>query len=275
MGVPICRARVDAGIYRSDSESYKKFAEVMTDIGRKLKEAGLTFIYHNHSFEFAKFGGRTGMDILLEETDPQAVDFELDVYWVQAGGADPIEWIRKVEGRMKVVHLKDMAVMPDGEQRFAEIGEGNMNMRGILQACVETGVEWAPVEQDQCYGRDPFESLALSLKNLPEHGLRLVSIPCIANHSSATSASVRFLFPELIRGQLIIFFEYAREMRRVLVTRFSRYILNFFVRLPQQMRGFFHAQPINIIADFLTGFLLIYFADVGGVQINMVGDRLQ
>lgn len=156
--------------YRSDSESYKKFAAVMTDIGRKLKEAGLNFIYHNHSFEFAKFGGRTGMDILLEETDPQAVDFELDVYWVQAGGADPIEWIRKVEGRMKVVHLKDMAVMPDGEQRFAEIGEGNMNMRGILQACVETGVEWAPVEQDQCYGRDPFESLALSLKNLQSMG---------------------------------------------------------------------------------------------------------
>lgn len=152
--------------YRNDLDGYKRFAALISDVARKLKEAGLTFIYHNHHFEFRKMAGRTGMDILLEECDSAAVEFELDVYWVQAGGADPVEWIRKVAGRMKVVHLKDMVIGPDGNQRFAEIGEGNMNMRGILQACEEIGVEWAPVEQDQCYERDPFDSLALSLKNL-------------------------------------------------------------------------------------------------------------
>ncbi|WP_261381420.1 sugar phosphate isomerase/epimerase family protein [Paenibacillus cremeus] len=157
--------------YRTSAEGYLKFASIANEIGRKLKAAGLTFIYHNHDFEFAKFGGRTGMDILFEETDPQAVDFELDVHWVQAGGADPVEWIKKVNGRMKVVHLKDYIVTPERERRFAEVGEGNMNFAAILQACREIGVEWGPVEQDQCYGRDPFESLAISFNNLRRMGV--------------------------------------------------------------------------------------------------------
>jgi sugar phosphate isomerase/epimerase len=158
------------GEYRTSAKGFADFAKEASEIGRKLKEAGLKFIYHNHNFEYAKFDGKCGMDILLEESDPETVDFELDVYWVQAGGADPIEWIRKVKGRMKVVHLKDMVVTVDREQRFAEIGEGNMNFPGILAACREIGVEWAPVEQDRCYDRNPFDSLAISLKNLQKLG---------------------------------------------------------------------------------------------------------
>lgn len=156
--------------YRTSREGYSAFAKQASEIGRKLNDAGLKFIYHNHNFEFVKFEGKSGMDILLEETDPEAVDFELDVYWVQAGGADPIEWIRKVRGRMKVVHLKDMVIVNGREQRFAEVGEGNMNFPGILEACREIGVEWGPVEQDQCYERDPFESLAISFANLQRLG---------------------------------------------------------------------------------------------------------
>jgi sugar phosphate isomerase/epimerase len=156
--------------YRSSKEGYLTFAKEASEIGRRLKDAGLKFIYHNHNFEYTKFDGKTGMDILLESSDPEVFDFEIDVYWVQAGGADPLEWIRKVEGRMKVIHMKDMAVTPDREQRFAEIGEGNMNFRRILEASREIGVEWAPVEQDQCYGHDPFESLKISLEYLKKIG---------------------------------------------------------------------------------------------------------
>jgi len=158
--------------YRGDRAGYAAFAKEVTGIGAKLREAGLTFVYHNHDFEFAKHDGKTGMDVLFEETGADAVDFELDVYWVQAGGADPIEWIRKVDGRMKVVHFKDMAITPQREQRFAEVGEGNMNFRGILSACEEIGVEWAAVEQDLCYGRDPFESLAISFTHLTAMGAK-------------------------------------------------------------------------------------------------------
>lgn len=158
--------------YRTSEEGYIAFAKEATEIGKKLDAAGLKFIYHNHDFEFVKFNGRIGMDILLEETDPDVVDFELDVYWVQAGGGDVVNWIRKVDGRMKVVHLKDMAITPERERRFAEVGEGTMNFKGILQACADIGVEWAPVEQDLCYDRDPFDCLATSYRHLIHLGAK-------------------------------------------------------------------------------------------------------
>lgn len=158
--------------YRTSKEGYLTFAKEATEMGRKLDAAGLKFIYHNHDFEFAKFDGRSGMEILLEETDPGLVDFELDVHWVQAGGADVIDWIRKVDRRMKVVHLKDYAITTDRERRFAEVGEGTMNFKGILQACEDIGVEWAPVEQDDCYDRNPFDSLAISYRNLIQMGAK-------------------------------------------------------------------------------------------------------
>lgn len=156
--------------FRSSLDGYVKFAAEANEIGKKLADAGLSFIYHNHHFEFAKFDGRTGMDILLEETDRDAVGFELDVYWVQAGGADPVEWIHKVEGRMDVVHFKDMAVTPEGEQRFAEVGSGNMNFSAIIDACRKTGVQWAAVEQDHCYDKDPFDCLQTSYQYLQRFG---------------------------------------------------------------------------------------------------------
>lgn len=156
--------------YRASAQTYAQFAKDASEIGRKLKDAGLTFVYHNHNFEFARYDGKSGMEILLQESDPETFQFELDVHWVQAGGADPVEWIRKVKGRMDVIHLKDMVVTNDKEVRFAEVGEGNMNFPAILEACRETGVKWAPVEQDNCYGRNPFESLTISLNNLKKLG---------------------------------------------------------------------------------------------------------
>lgn len=155
--------------YRT-KDGYKKFAEIASKIGNELKQAGLKFIYHNHDFEFAKFDGKTGLEILFEESDPEAVDFELDVYWVHAGGADVVDWIEKVRGRMKVVHLKDMVVTPDRKQRFAEIGEGNLNFARIIKACEEIGVEWGAVEQDRCFDRTPLESLEISANNLKKLG---------------------------------------------------------------------------------------------------------
>lgn len=151
-------------IFRTGQEGYREFAKLMSDIAVTLKDQhDLQFVYHNHDFEFERFDGMTGMEILLTESDP-AVGFELDLYWVQAGGGSPAEWIRKVAGRMQVVHLKDMAIV-NRKQIFAEIGEGNMNYKEIINVCRETGVEWFVVEQDVCR-RDPFESLEISLRYL-------------------------------------------------------------------------------------------------------------
>ncbi|MDO3410951.1 sugar phosphate isomerase/epimerase [Saccharibacillus sp. CPCC 101409] len=154
--------------YRTSEEGYRKFAQEASEIGLRLKrDYGLQFVYHNHQVEFEKFGGRTGMDILLEESDPEGFGFELDMYWVQAGGGDPAQWAHKVEGRMQVVHLKDMEIV-DGKPVFAEIGQGNMNTPAIIEACRATGVEWYVVEQDICR-RDPFESVTMSLDYLHQY----------------------------------------------------------------------------------------------------------
>ncbi len=156
--------------YREQGEAgFKQFARDATEVGRRLAEAGLTFSYHNHSFEFVRFGERTGLDIIYEESDPRYLMAELDTYWVQHGGGDVIDWIDKLAGRMPVIHFKDM-VTHEGQQIMAEIGEGNLNWRGILDACEDADIDWYAIEQDVCR-RDPFDSLRISYDNLKAMGV--------------------------------------------------------------------------------------------------------
>ncbi|MCY3574189.1 MAG: sugar phosphate isomerase/epimerase [Chloroflexi bacterium] len=156
--------------FRDSADGYKRFAALGSQIGERLAAADMTFSYHNHSFEFVKFDGRAGLEILFDESDPRYLQAELDTYWVQHGGGDPVAWIDRLTGRMPVVHLKDMVMLPGepGEgpqQAMAEVGAGNLNFPGILAACQRAGVQWYAVEQDICQ-RDPFESLAISFANL-------------------------------------------------------------------------------------------------------------
>ncbi|KPK85741.1 MAG: xylose isomerase [Phycisphaerae bacterium SM23_33] len=156
--------------YRS-AEGVVAFAKAAEQVGRKLAQAGMDFSYHNHNFEFQKAGGTTWLERLYESCDGNYVKAEIDTYWVQAGGGDPAAWIRKYAGRMPILHLKDMVMGPDGV-RMAEIGEGNLNWPAILAAAKDAGVQWYCVEQDDCYERDPFESLKISLENLHEMAMR-------------------------------------------------------------------------------------------------------
>ena len=105
----------------------------------------------------------------MRSSDPDVFSFEVDTYWIQHGGGNPVSWLRKLKDRMHIVHLKDLA-MSGGEQLFAEVGEGNLEWPEILTACREAEIEWYLVEQDRCQ-RDPFESLGISLKNLNQLGL--------------------------------------------------------------------------------------------------------
>ena len=160
---------------RESEDGFRRFAAIANGIGERLHQAGLTFSYHNHSFEFLRFGARSGMALIFDETDPRFVQAELDTYWIQHGGADPVAWIERMQDRMPVVHLKDMVMLPadDGgrpQQAMAEVGAGNMNFPAILAACRRVGVEWYAVEQDICQ-RDPFESLAISYRNVRAMGL--------------------------------------------------------------------------------------------------------
>ena len=148
-----------------------------------LKSEGINLYYHNHHFEFERFNGKTGFEILVEETDPELVGFEPDVHWIQRAGEDPIKWIKRLKGREDLVHLKDYRIyLPDVNElspdlfhheaciQFAEIGEGNLDMKSIIETSIECGAKYLPVEQDSCYGKDPFDCLKVSVNNIKKMG---------------------------------------------------------------------------------------------------------
>lgn len=156
--------------YREDEAGYRRFVADAVAVGRRLADSGMSFSYHNHSFEFVRFGNRSGLEIIFEESDPRYLMAEIDTYWVQHGGDDPVAWIRCMKDRMPIVHFKDMSREADSTPYMTEVGEGILDWPAIIEACRDIGVEWAAVEQDICR-RDPFESLAISHRNLVNLGL--------------------------------------------------------------------------------------------------------
>lgn len=148
------------------------FAGIMEEIGKKFKEQGVRFGFHNHHREFQRFGEKTFIEELYQRTNPQHVWAELDLHWIVRGGGDPIVWLENMKGRLDVIHFKDFTIV-DSEPKFCEIGEGNMNWPGILRACEENGVRWYVVEQDQPFGeRDIFESIKISYENMKGMGIQ-------------------------------------------------------------------------------------------------------
>lgn len=143
-------------------------AKLFNQIGANCRERNVQFLYHNHDWEFVTFDGQYAMDILLEETDPELVQMELDIYWVKKGGEDPVAYLRKLKDRCPLLHIKDME--PGAEQFFAEVGEGIMKWDEILEAAAHVGAKWLVVEQDHSR-RNPMESIAMSYRNLQGMGV--------------------------------------------------------------------------------------------------------
>jgi sugar phosphate isomerase/epimerase len=152
--------------YRN-AAGYARFGAEAGEVASKLESAGVRLSYHNHSFELERFASGTGLELLFGASGP-LLGAQLDTYWIQHGGGSPSGWIRKLRGRAPSVHIKDMVVV-DGEPAMAEIGEGNFDWPDVLSACKEAGTELLIVEQDECR-RDPFESLAISRRNLATLG---------------------------------------------------------------------------------------------------------
>ena len=166
-----CRHAAIGGLpneYRS-AEGLNRFLRELEPVVRRLAEVGMDFSYHNHAHEFIRINGETWLDALYKKAPADLLKAELDTYWVQAGGGEPTAWIRRCVGRIPVLHVKDMQMTTEG-LRFAPIGEGNLNWSGILRAAEEAGTEFLMVEQDQCYGADPFDCLARSYKFLKSLG---------------------------------------------------------------------------------------------------------
>ncbi|HZH97853.1 MAG TPA: sugar phosphate isomerase/epimerase [Fimbriimonadaceae bacterium] len=140
---------------------WSAFGQRLESIAKRLQDAGLEFAYHNHAFEFESEGGRPGLDVLFDTTDPNLVKAEIDTAWVHHGGQDPAGYIRKLAGRVPLVHLKDITDNPDFLD--VEAGGGVLDWDSILAACREAGVEAGVIELDECPG-PPFESVRLSLE---------------------------------------------------------------------------------------------------------------
>ena len=148
---------------RQTREDWIEAAKLMDRLGARLRELDCRLSYHNHSFEFERFDGEYGLDLLYAKSSPENLYAEIDTYWIKHGGEDPAEYIRRYAGRQSILHVKDMA--DDEEQSFAEVGHGILDWDAIHEAAMDAGVEIYAVEQDQCPG-DPFESAQKSFEFL-------------------------------------------------------------------------------------------------------------
>jgi len=166
-------------------EALLEFCRQAEKISSRLAEDGITLYYHNHHLEFAKRDGITILDTIRAEAP--TLRLEIDVHWVQRGGKDPVRTLQKYAGLVDLVHLKDYRIgeLPPtafealqsgdyaafmqaftGVAQFGEIGEGNLEWTEIIDQAIASGAEYLLIEQDDQYGRDPFDCLQTSRENL-------------------------------------------------------------------------------------------------------------
>lgn len=151
-----------------DKEDFINMAMELDKIGAKLENMGLQLCYHNHAHEFVRFDGVYGLDILYRDTTINTLMAEIDTYWVAYAGVNPIEYMKKYEGRTPLIHIKDMDSTEKRE--YTEIGNGILDIKGIAKQAEVSGTKWIIVEQDECK-RPPLESIKISYENLKKMNL--------------------------------------------------------------------------------------------------------
>ena len=156
--------------YRGSLEKVKGFCDQFEASAYRIKELGSQLMYHNHAFEYDPLEGTTIMDYICDRFPRDILGFTLDTYWVEYAGKDAVAEIERLSGRVQRIHLKDMEILQDGTRRYAPIGYGVMNFEKICEAAVKAGSKFAFVEQDECFGKDPFDCLKMSLEYLKSIG---------------------------------------------------------------------------------------------------------
>ena len=140
------------------ADGYRSVVDTFNHAGEEAWAAGLRFAYHNHDFEFADLEGRPAYDFLLEMSDPERVEFELDLYWITHGGRDPLDYFERYPGRFPLVHVKDSAGPP--QHRMVEVGAGVIDFAKIFARSERAGMQHYFVEHDN--PQDPLASIAAS-----------------------------------------------------------------------------------------------------------------
>jgi len=159
-----------------DADTWKRIGAPMNRVGRAAKSHGMVFQYHNHAHEFARYGNRRAIEILLAESDPALVKSQLDVGWVLRAGQNPVVWMRKLGSRIATIHLKDVAhAVPKVPRRaprsrarhepeWAEVGTGALPLRSVVAMAKKLRIPWYIVEQDD-WQIPSLESAAISFWN--------------------------------------------------------------------------------------------------------------
>lgn len=156
-----------------DEKTCRQAIAVFNQAGAALARHGLKFFYHQHGYEFRPHAAGTLMDLMMTETNPKHVSFEMDIFWVQFPGQDPVRWLEKYGKRWELIHLKDMKKGvktgdPSGHTDVSNdvaLGTGQMDMAGILRAAKKAGVKWYFIEDESPSVK---QQLPVSLQYLKE-----------------------------------------------------------------------------------------------------------
>jgi len=145
---------------QKDIDAFKKFADEFNQKGEICKKNGIRFAYHNHDYSFVNMNGEMGQDVMMKNTDPNLVDFELDMYWVVAGGQDIEAWLNKYPKRFRLCHVKDRKKGATATEKDASVvvGTGSIDYTKILKTAKKQGMEYYIIEQEKWDGTTPMQA---------------------------------------------------------------------------------------------------------------------
>jgi sugar phosphate isomerase/epimerase len=171
-------ALIGSDMPKSEND-FKKLADEFNDFGEQMSKYNMKFVFHNHGFEHVMYDTDMGLDILLKNTNPDYVQFELDIFWMQAAGADPVSYLKKYPNRFKLMHIKDASEKfrfsgdggspeqwMEGFPKMRDPGDGVFDIKSIMEEGQKSGVEHFYLERD--LAPDPISTLNNSFKNLSE-----------------------------------------------------------------------------------------------------------
>jgi sugar phosphate isomerase/epimerase len=145
---------------QKDLDAFKKFADEFNQKGEICKKNGIRFAYHNHDYSFVNMNGEMGQDVMMKNTDPKLVDFELDMYWVVAAGQDIETWLNRYPKRFRLCHVKDRKKDAPLTEKDASVvvGTGSIDYPKILKTAKKQGMEYYIVEQEKWEGTTPMQA---------------------------------------------------------------------------------------------------------------------
>ncbi len=133
----------------------RKAVDVFNEVGKKLREAGLTLCYHPHGYEFRPYEDGTLFDFIATKSNPQYLSFEMDVFWVKHPGQDPVALLKKYAGRFPLMHLKDRKPGTPGNQNGQAdvetnvvLGQGDVGIAAVMKVAKKYGVKYAFIEDE-------------------------------------------------------------------------------------------------------------------------------